>query len=105
MKHYLFFTVLAFALQGCTSTQSQPARTATNTVTSASCPSNAAELGFLKTEQQVIGCLGQSNTTTSNPDGRHTALYRFKGGIIIVFLFSKDGSVIRHNAYQDSNAK
>ena len=87
---------IALLLAGCASTNNQA---------SSSCPNNAAGLDNLQTESRVIECLGKSEKTTSKPDGRHTALYRFDGGLIVVFLFNKDGSVIRNRAYKDSLAQ
>ena len=81
---------------GCASTSNQ---------TSSTCPSNAGDLDSFQTESRVIECLGKSGTITNNPDGRHTALYKFSGGIRVVFLFNKDGSVIRNRVYEDSLAK
>lgn len=73
--------------------------------TSLVCPQNMAELDVLKTESQVAKCLGESNHTTSKPDGRHTRLYRYDGGIVVVFLFDKNGEVIRHRVYKDNLAE
>ena len=103
MNRYFTFVVLIGALTGCASSQAQtPAPTAAVS-TPASCPTSAAELDSLKTEAQVTACFGESSTKTRKPDGRHTALYEFGKGVLVVFLFDKDGSVIRNRVYQDNS--
>lgn len=67
------------------------------------CPSTGGELDNFKTEKQVISCLGKPRHETSQPDGRHTGLYGFSGGLTIVFLYDESGNVIRNRAYKDGN--
>jgi hypothetical protein len=101
----LYVSRFFIVLQGCAASQTHPRGSVVNGNAAVSCPTNAGQLESLKTEKQVTTCFGKSSTTTSQPDGRHTALYQFGAGVIVVFLFDKDGSVIRNRVYQDSNAK
>lgn len=92
-----------FVLQGCALGASQPSPS--QVAAAPSCSIDAEGLNALTTQKQVTACFGKSRVTTRNDDGRHTALYRFDGGHIIVFLFDKRGSVIRYRAYQDEMAR
>ena len=106
MKATFTALVVAFFLTGCATnpnnSQGQAQKQSSNSTTKPGCPSTGAELDILKTEEQVISCLGQSQYATSKPDGRHTGLYNFQGGLTIVFLYNSEGKVIRYRAYQDS---
>lgn len=105
MKKMVLYAALALVLQACTATQEAPANPSSSSEQVIACPNTGAELDNLKTEQQVIKCFGKSSTVTSKPDGRHTALYEIKKGVLLVFLFDKDGAVIRNRVYQDNGAQ
>lgn len=104
MKLVCAALALTFLLNGCASNQNRSPNAAqdrTSVVAGLDCPSTGAELDVFKSEEHVISCLGRPQHVTSNPDGRHTGLYRFNEGIIIVFLYDADDNVIRHQAYKD----
>jgi PBP1b-binding outer membrane lipoprotein LpoB len=92
MKKYISLSVLLFLLNGCASTSNDK---------SANCPSNLSELDMLKAEAEVVQCFGDSVHETSKPDGRHTRMYKFSGNISTVFVFDKDGNVIRNRSYKE----
>ena len=104
MEKVLICAVLILALQACATDAPQGASQVTSDQP-VTCPSSPAEYDSLHTETQVIKCFGKSSTVTSKPDGRHTALYEVKKGTLVVFLFDKDGSVIRNRLYQDNGAQ
>lgn len=62
----------------------------------------SAKVGFeagKSTQDDVEKKFGQSSMPTKGPNGQHTAMYTFKNGIIVVFLFGKDDVLIRTIAY------
>jgi hypothetical protein len=109
MKFVLSSLIAAIFLSGCasntTSQQNQTSAKNSNASSNYECPKTGAELDLLKSEEHVISCLGQPKHVTSKPDGRHTGLYDFKGGLSIVFLYGADQKVIRYRAYQDDLRK
>ena len=67
------------------------------------CPTTGAGLTDFKTEKHVLSCLGNPINETSKPDGRHTGLYEFNGGITIVYLYDANGNVIKNQVYKGGN--
>lgn len=73
-----------------------------DTNTKTECPTTGAELVNLKTEQKVLQCFGKPRHETSKPDGLHTGLYEFSNGLTVVFLYDKEGNVLKHQGYRDT---
>ncbi len=103
----ILLTISGLILAGCASTpnntQNHESPITNTTPTENQCPSTGAELNTLKSEENVVHCFGQPLAVTSKPDGLHTGLYKLKTGIIIVFLYDSNGSVIRHRAYKSNS--
>jgi hypothetical protein len=62
----------------------------------------SAKVGFesgKSTEDDIESKFGRSSMTTQGPNGQHTAMYTFKNGIIVVFLFDKNNVLVRTRAY------
>lgn len=91
MKKFLSVAIVSVVLSGCASTSSDVAK---------NCPKNLSEFDMLKSETEVVTCLGEGGHQTSKPDGRHTRMYKFGDDISTVFLFEKNGDIIRHRSYQ-----
>lgn len=105
MKSVLSALIAVTLLSGCasnTTKQQNQSAAKDKSPSSHECPKTGAELDMLKSEEHVISCLGQPKHVTSRPDGQHTGLYDFKGGLSIVFLYGADRKVIRYRAYQDN---
>ncbi len=64
------------------------------------CPQNLAEMDRLKFESQVIKCFGEPSTKMNGEDETYTALYNLVKGTSTIFLYEKDGKVIRNRSYQ-----
>lgn len=101
MKSFISVAVVILMVSGCSSAPAVSGNTSSQS--NYQCPTTGAELDRFKTEQQVLSCWGKPRHETSKPDGRHTGLYGFKNGLMIVFLYDANGNVIRNRAYQDKN--
>lgn len=101
MKSFISAIVVVLMVSGCSTAPTGSANNSTQS--NYQCPTTGAELDKFKTEQQVLSCLGKPRHETSKPDGRHTGLYDFKNGLMIVFLYDANGNVIRNRAFQDKN--
>lgn len=100
---------LTFILTGCVSSQNsyqhqEPERTKISG-NSRECPKNGAELDLLKSEAHVKFCLGEPAYITREDEGRHTGLYHFSGGAMIVFLHDASGNVLKYGGYQSGQSQ